>query len=250
MIKKNTVFILGAGASKPFGYPTGLELKDEIIKKFSYYFKKLNEFDKHIPADLKSYYNEITPKFIEDLKRSNPDTSIDLFLSRNQKYKEIGKIAIALVIMRSEITGKFRNNPVNPDQDWCSYLFLEMAKTLPGENDYGKLKENEIHFITFNYDRSFEYLLYDRFIHDFTEIQDPEDSASTLIPFNIIHVYGVLSKLPWQEKNSYDYKRVYLEGKININEVFYDFKMIQSMAKNIRIIQERTNTPEIEKAKK
>lgn len=30
MIKTNTLFILGAGASKPFGYPTGKELRDLI----------------------------------------------------------------------------------------------------------------------------------------------------------------------------------------------------------------------------
>ncbi len=34
MITKPTVFILGAGASKPFGYPTGNELKDLIVKHF------------------------------------------------------------------------------------------------------------------------------------------------------------------------------------------------------------------------
>ena len=31
MFKKNTVFVLGAGASKPYGYPIGSELIDDII---------------------------------------------------------------------------------------------------------------------------------------------------------------------------------------------------------------------------
>jgi hypothetical protein len=251
MIKKNTVFILGAGASKPFGYPTGWELRDEIIKKFLSYFQHLFVFDKCIPNDLRSNYVDLAPKFIEDLKRSNPDSSIDLFLSRNKQYAEIGKIAITLIIMHSEITGTFRNNSFNSGQDWYSYLFSKMSETLPGPNDYKKLKDNKINFITFNYDRSFEHLLYDRFIHDFTNIQDPENSAPTLMPFAIIHVYGVLSKLPWQEKCGYEYKRVpNPQEKNTLNKILFDFNMIQSMAKNIRIIQERTNTPEIEEAKK
>jgi len=31
---QNTVFILGAGASKPYGYPTGQELREYICKEF------------------------------------------------------------------------------------------------------------------------------------------------------------------------------------------------------------------------
>jgi hypothetical protein len=33
MIDTETVFILGAGASKPYGYPTGYELKEFICEK-------------------------------------------------------------------------------------------------------------------------------------------------------------------------------------------------------------------------
>ena len=32
MLTYNTVFILGAGASKPFGFPTGAELKNNICE--------------------------------------------------------------------------------------------------------------------------------------------------------------------------------------------------------------------------
>jgi len=31
MIKTKTLFILGAGASAPFGYPTGIELRKAIL---------------------------------------------------------------------------------------------------------------------------------------------------------------------------------------------------------------------------
>ncbi|MEJ2649901.1 MAG: hypothetical protein P8016_16020 [Sedimentisphaerales bacterium] len=252
MIDTKTVFILGAGSSKPYGYPVGWELKDEIIKKFGNYYKELIKVDKpgfrSMRPKLKRYYNDMMPKFIDALKRSNPDTSIDLFLSRNQVFADIGKLAIAMIILRSEITGTFRNSGYNPNEDWCSYLIRRMTEDLSAPDGFVKYKENKVSFITFNYDRSFDYCIYDRFIHDFGSIQDPENSASKFIPFPIIHVYGILSRLPWQEKNKYAYRRA--TGASDQNNAFYDFEMIESMSKNIRIIQERVNDEDIGAAKK
>ena len=252
MIDTDTVFILGAGASKPYGYPIGWELKDEIIKKFKNYYDKLITFDqsgsRSVSLQLKGNYDSIMTKFIEALKRSNPDTSIDLFLSRNKEFADIGKLAIAMIILRSEVTGIFRNSGYISDQDWYSYLIRRMSEDLSTPDDFVKYKKNKVNFITFNYDRSFDYCIYDRFIHDFGGVQDPEDSASQFIPFPIIHVYGVLSKLSWQEKHRYDYRKV--NNHQDQNNAFYDFDMIQSMSKNIRIIQERVNDEDIAEAKK
>ena len=39
MITEKTVFILGAGASKPYGFPTALELRKDIIYKFPNLYK-------------------------------------------------------------------------------------------------------------------------------------------------------------------------------------------------------------------
>ena len=35
-----TVFVLGAGASVPYGYPTGLDLREKIINNFTKQVKK------------------------------------------------------------------------------------------------------------------------------------------------------------------------------------------------------------------
>lgn len=46
MITKNTLFILGAGASVPYGYPTGRELRKLLISNSSdrlSYSKMFNE---------------------------------------------------------------------------------------------------------------------------------------------------------------------------------------------------------------
>ena len=35
MLTRSTVLILGAGASKPFGFPTGIELSEQVFDKLS-----------------------------------------------------------------------------------------------------------------------------------------------------------------------------------------------------------------------
>ena len=47
MIERKTLFVLGAGASKPYNYPTGRELKTYIVRSF--------------PADFRTILNQ-TPK--------------------------------------------------------------------------------------------------------------------------------------------------------------------------------------------
>jgi hypothetical protein len=250
MIEENTVFILGAGASKPYGYPTGRQLKDEIIKKFKVYYTRLVNFDSSIPNDKRAYYDSSIESFIENLEGSNPETSIDLFLSRNKQFADIGKLAIALILSRSEITGLFRSSGYIPEEDWCSFLFDKTSKDSPEPEGYGHFAKNRVNFITFNYDRSFDHLIYDRLAHDFTEIQAVPDPKPYLIPFSIIHVYGVLATLPWQQSGGHPYRKVKgpIDSSVTKNSV-YDYALLESMAKNIRIIQERTDNEELDRAK-
>ena len=42
MIDKQTVFILGAGASAPYGYPTGKQLRQQIIDNLDINRKKVD----------------------------------------------------------------------------------------------------------------------------------------------------------------------------------------------------------------
>ncbi|MCP4748027.1 MAG: hypothetical protein GY874_18105 [Desulfobacteraceae bacterium] len=249
MINKNTTFILGAGASKPYAYPTGWELKDEIIKNFLTHCKRFES----IPHQQKQSFDTVAPEFIENLMQSNSDTSIDLFLSRNPQFKDIGKIAIAVILVLSELRGTFRGWSWDSDADWFSFLFTEMAKELTKPRDYKRFKENKVNFITFNYDRVLEHLLYNRFINEFTEstrIQNSDPSNFEELPFKIIHVYGLLSKLPWQERSRYNYLGGANPQSLNPNsKKLLNFPMIKDMAGNIKIINEREDNPEIKEAK-
>ena len=99
MIKENTVFILGAGASNPYGYDVGADLSMKIFSQFETKYKeylvrhdvglKNRNLDDYIntknKGDLREFLNEFRDSF------SSTNTSIDLFLSRNNKFESFGK---------------------------------------------------------------------------------------------------------------------------------------------------------------
>jgi len=123
MINEETLFILEAGASCPYGYPTGKELRRIICKEFPINYKNL--------LDRKAYPNQdiiddddkiqIAQKFVDIFFKSSTP-SIDLFLARNPNFLNIGRMAIALSIWESEKKSRFRED-VDQNQDWYSYIY-------------------------------------------------------------------------------------------------------------------------------
>lgn len=95
MIKINTVFILGAGASRPFEFPTGPELVERVIKSLQESgigrADKPSAFD-HL-HDLGIEVDEIR-RFQRHLRLSGA-MSVDVFLEHRREFLEIGKAAIA-----------------------------------------------------------------------------------------------------------------------------------------------------------
>lgn len=243
MIEQNTVFILGAGSSVPYGYPTGKRLRHNIIFSSKGMLDNLINGNPKVPMDTLSLYKSQIDEFLTDFKRS-ATPSIDLFLSRNKKYSEIGKLSIAISILHAETKSKFVEDIDTKYQDWYSFLLHRMTEKLPKPDGYKKFAQNQVSFITFNYDRSFDYFIHDSIIHSFTEIDKGNANFKEIIPFPIIHVYGSLSKLPWQKHHSYYYRSGQYDESIR------DFEMINAMSKNIGIIQDRTNDHDIAKAKK
>ncbi len=123
MIDQETIFIIGAGASRPYGYPTGYELRKYICINFPPLLRRIsgNSQFSHIRAAWNSEAKELAKVFE---KSSTP--SIDLFLARNNNFSEIGKIAILLSIFEAERKSRFRENSHIEEQDWYSYLYQKM----------------------------------------------------------------------------------------------------------------------------
>lgn len=195
MIMDPTVLILGAGASKPFGYPLGRELLLTIKKELSYPeshpLKKaligLGIKEKHI-------YD-----FRSELTYADPP-SVDAFLEDRRDYIDIGKLAMAICLIRCEKDLALFNIHCEPAQhdSWYRYLMDKMHAL-----DLEEFKHNKLSIITFNYDRSLEHYLFTTLKHRLNISDD--NCASTLSYLRIIHIHGRLGALPWQANGGREY---------------------------------------------
>ena len=101
MIDKRTVFILGAGASCPYGFPTARGLRAKILSNFKTWYERYlyGDGDGIDDARIGRGYPEPTAvgPFLRSFDLSGTE-SIDLFLSRNPRFEKVGKMAICLSI--------------------------------------------------------------------------------------------------------------------------------------------------------
>jgi hypothetical protein len=196
MIETRTVLILGAGASIPYGYPSGSDLKNYIIGLLTNIQSHYSWIDKsNIPK-------EKIDNFIVKLERSDAP-SIDIFLENqnNKTFTEIGKKAIVNVISDSENPYILANPTFNDgDNDhWYQYFGRKLLR-----GDIEEITSN-ISIVTFNYDRSLETYLIRALANNYGEIYDYSDSARVIDKIPIIHMYGELDPLPCQSKYGRDY---------------------------------------------
>jgi len=196
MFDEQAVIILGAGASIPYGFPSGKELRKRICDSF------VEKLKKYLPHAQSSYYLHPdilfkAEEFVERFRNSS-NISIDLFLSRNTNFRKIGKTAILLEILDAEAQSKFHEDVINAEHDWYSFLFEQMTDELTGPENYN-ISPNKIFIITFNYDRSLEHFLFNSVINSFGDIEQ-HLLIDELKKIPIIHVYGKLADLHWQNK--------------------------------------------------
>ena len=220
MISRRIVLILGAGASVPYGFPTGAELFRRLmgVKGTVRCFNDMG-FD-----------SEQQKEFIRALGRSGR-RSVDAFLEFRQDFVDIGKAFMAYFLIRCEHeTRLFDSEP-----DWYHYLFDTMSCSLES------FSTNSLSIITFNYDRSFEHFLFTALCNCYNASEDQAASAVQSIP--IVHVHGQLGLLPWQcgasPKNARSYQPT------------ADTETVRVATDGIKIIPEaEDSTPELKDAHK
>ena len=227
MITEQTVFILGAGASAPYEYPTGAGLKDVICNRYQELYKFLTP-QRHTEEDIKYAIENKSSQFIEAY-RDAPIDMIDSFLESNANhpyFPQIGKNLIALSILRAEKESKFGLDMTkNQELDWYKNLFNLMY--VKGSDGYLAFKENKVDFITFNYDRSLEYFLWHSLRTIYSSLDTRDHTPLDLIPFKFIHVYGKIDNFPWEDPPGNEYKSN------------YNFTDAVNTADNIKLIHER-----------
>jgi len=198
MISKNTVFIIGAGAGVPYEFPTGKQLKAEIIHGFTKRYIKYFQENKLSDFEIESLIPEVE-KFINTF-RSSKTESIDLFLSRHPRLMEIGKHSIVLSIWSKELQ-HYNQEKHQIIDNWFEYLYQKMTENFDKKDIYN-ISSNHVSFVIFNYDRMIEFLLYRAFKNSFEDI--PTDRCKGEInKFDYIHIYGQCGKLPWQDSSDH-----------------------------------------------
>ncbi len=153
MITTPTVLVLGAGASYPYGFPTGVDLKRLICEQFS--------TTRAVASQLLGCLNPEGTKFAPDefskfreafLKSGQP--SVDAFLERRPEFLDVGKLAIAFCLMPFEKEENLYYPDPSRGGDWYEYLSVKL------NSSFEEFGQNKLSIITFNYDRSLEqYLL-------------------------------------------------------------------------------------------
>lgn len=196
MIIKKTVLVMGAG-SAPVGFPSGSGLFWEIVnhqaqrKSNENVFKLLND----IGVDYQSF--EV---FRQELEYSGKE-SVDAFLEHRKEFIEVGKKAIAGVLIPNEnISRLFVNNQEVRNavfHNWYRYLFDRMNSSFP---EFGS---NNIVFVTFNYDRSLEYFLLNSLRKSYGK--DEKEAAGVLSKIPIIHIHGQLGAPSFFGEKGRDY---------------------------------------------
>jgi hypothetical protein len=233
MIKEKTVLILGAGASMPYGFPSGPALKKTIWKTiaheaggYEYILESLNH--KRVACGFEAHIKEFGEKL-----RQSPFFSVDLFLERHPSFVEVGKIAIATILLPFEKMAGVQ--PTEEEQDWYPLLFRYL------ESSPDKFSENNITIITFNYDRSLEHYLYTSLLNGY-EDSTANSCAEILNKLNIIHIHGKLGGLPW-ENNVVEYGEMYKYESYRADNA-YPLNCISRAADNIKIMFENNNEDE------
>jgi hypothetical protein len=191
MFTTSTVFVLGAGVSAPFGFPTGDRLlqiltgndlevgpsADAIRVQHGHVLRMLR-YSHELPDEI--------DKFVFELRRSGTP-SIDNWLARRPEFQTLGKTAIALVIASAE--NKVLSHGYVED-DWYKWLFDKLTRgVMKAEN----LKANKVSFITFNYDRMLEWRLRENILGHYGQSSESEKAVAELLS-RIFHVHGVIGE--------------------------------------------------------
>ena len=183
MITKQTVLVLGAGASEPLGFPAAWKLRHLVIESTTH----------GNSANLVSmgFTAEEMVQFSRDLREASA-ASIDAFLERRNdpRYSELGKAAMAEYLIRCE-----NPNNVSAVEREAQNMYRPLLAAM--DCPFEKIRDNKLSVITFNYDRSLEHFLFRAFKAKYGRTQEECLGAISTIP--IIHVHGQLGEYPAEE---------------------------------------------------
>lgn len=177
-ISTPTVLVLGAGASKPYGFPLGIELRDVLCAEGANPVRRLVLQGASSIGELE--------RFIDELKHSG-HTSVDVFLEHNPEFMSIGKLAMAAYLVPCEDAARLFPPRVPSPHHWYEYLvnLMEVGTT--------EWERNRLSVITYNYDRSFEHY-FATVISRRARVSLSQARRMLFARVKIVHVHGALGE--------------------------------------------------------
>jgi hypothetical protein len=204
MISKPTVLVLGAGASVPYGFPTGIKLAQWACRECEAVRLKDGRFNdtkfsravfggfprRGLGHDLLSDFGSVF--------RDSACTSLDAFVETtgNHRFLPLVKAAIITRLVQCERDDRLfpdadGHELPNADSDWCAYLLREFLKT----TDEAGFVNNELKVVTFNFDRSFERKLFRMIKSAYGVSGAVAVQLRATIP--VLHMHGSLGSEAW-----------------------------------------------------
>ncbi len=228
MLKRKIVFVIGAGAHCPYGFPDGGKLTRDIVAMLPANLSVESEFSQQ----MYSLYGapgigKVIVDFRDKLNESGHgsiDSVLATYASR-PGFSEIGRYAVAKVLFPIEFKASFSWDntlrPDDPDYDWLSYLFRHMAQgCLTSADDF--LEGNKATFVTFNYDRTLELFFQHRLKHTYG--LSAQEALEKLKKIPIVHVYGSLGEYNGSYKSDQPTPTEILNAAVSIRLMYDDRK--------------------------
>lgn len=171
------VLILGAGASHPYGFPLGNQLKAEVLNQTQ------NLVVTNPLKSVQKYSEDLIKRFQYALRFSRAQT-IDELLGKKIEFRDIGAHLIAAAIAARE-----HGEKILPARDW----YAELYDQLSFECDNSDICNFAI--VTLNYDRSLEFFLHEAINLDchHAHVARAHKKRESI---RIVHAHGSLGKFP------------------------------------------------------
>jgi len=219
-LRRKTVLILGAGASKIFGLPLGAELRNQIANdlelKFDEWGQRLVSGSYEIVEALRvlnrtpeGRAGNINPHRAAAVEISDAmpfSSSIDEYIERHADdplKATCAKLAIAKAILEAERSSSLYVDPYSGDsrlhQNASNTWLAHFLRDLTRARNRGNVAEafENLTVINFNYDRCFE-----QFVFDWLQMiyrLDRQQARAIISELQIYHPYGRLAPLDWED---------------------------------------------------
>jgi hypothetical protein len=197
--------VLGAGASKPYGFPLGDALVDQMVARTL-------DHARHIESNVKKLYRDSLPdnavRHIEALKLSaetlelyaplSIDRYLDSYYRNDPEALKDHKDIIALEILHCFCQAHIKKNFGKKNEgNWLRFIIPELFDIFDSYKARNKHLACPIKFITFNYDLSLEFYI-ERIVYNARKysLEEREDFLKW-IGASIVHVYGQIGAYTW-----------------------------------------------------